>query len=172
MILALQKRRPCAISSSQINYSNYKGTACTGGTPTCGGGKSALCTGSMWVCFEGFCTGNVPLQSCPFGGAMTCANSTGGGSPKWQCGASPVILDVDGSGYHLTDTNRGVFFKLLPGTAPIRISWTDRLTTNAWLALDRNGNGQIDDLKELFGKQHPPTRLRRTKEWVSGFGRI
>lgn len=32
-----------------------------------------------------------------------------------------------------------------------QISWIQPHATNGWLALDRNGDGRIDDLSELFG---------------------
>lgn len=69
-----------------------------------------------------------------------------------QCGQStPIILDLEGDGVALTDAAEGVFFDLHPDGTRERIAWTQLGVDEAWLALDRNRNGVIDDGSELFG---------------------
>jgi hypothetical protein len=41
------------------------------------------------------------------------------------------------------------------GANLLQTSWTNPDYSNAWLALDRNGNGVIDDASELFGEFTP-----------------
>jgi hypothetical protein len=65
------------------------------------------------------------------------------------------VIDVDHSGFSLTDASGGVVFNLLNDGVPIQISWTAANSTNAFLALDRNGNGMIDNGTELFGNITP-----------------
>lgn len=65
--------------------------------------------------------------------------------------STPIIIDTDGSGFHLTSAANGVLFDFFGDGKSIRIAWTDPGSTNGWLALDRDGNGKIDSGKELFG---------------------
>ncbi len=68
---------------------------------------------------------------------------------------SPIIVDVNHSGFSLTDSPNGVDFDILALGYPQHVSWTAPNSTNAFLALDRNGNGRIDDSTELFGNFSP-----------------
>lgn len=51
----------------------------------------------------------------------------------------------------MTSLNDGVSFDFFGTGKPVKISWTDAKYRNAWLVLDRNGNGKIDSAKEMFG---------------------
>jgi len=58
---------------------------------------------------------------------------------------------VSGNGFALTDAYDGVFFDMGGDGHREPIAWTAAGSDNAWLCLDRDGNGQIDSGKELFG---------------------
>jgi len=69
------------------------------------------------------------------------------------CPLSPIVIDAQNQGFHLTSMKGGVKFTF--GANLVQTSWTDPDYSNAWLALDRNGNGVIDDAGELFGDLTP-----------------
>jgi hypothetical protein len=72
-----------------------------------------------------------------------------------ECNPSPILIDVDGSGFQLTDVAGGVSFDMFANGKPIKTGWVAIGSTNAFLVLDRNGNGVIDDGSELFGNITP-----------------
>lgn len=62
---------------------------------------------------------------------------------------SPIIIDTDGTGFHLTSAAQGVMFDFHGNGKPIQIAWTEKGSTNGWLALPKNG--QITSARDLFG---------------------
>lgn len=85
--------------------------------------------------------------SCYDQGGVYC---TGEGGNCW----TPVIVDVLGDGFRLTNATSGVDFNDGNGTI-LRTAWTRADSDDAWLVLDRNNNGVIDDGSELFGNAAP-----------------
>jgi hypothetical protein len=86
---------------------------------------------------------------CGGGGGDGCCPANG--PCVLVCNGSPIIVDTTGHGFHLTSAEDGVIFDISGDGHPVRIAWTAANSGNAFLALDRNHNGKIDDGKELFG---------------------
>lgn len=65
--------------------------------------------------------------------------------------ADPIVLDLDGDGIELTSYRQGATFDILGNGQQAKVGFVTG--GDAFLAMDRNGNGTIDSGAELFGDQ-------------------
>jgi len=100
--------------------------------------------------------GNAFDEFCS-GGAITlkdgCSYAVGAFLRRYS---SPLVLDLKGDGFKFTTVADGVNFDLNKDGYKERVSWTAEQHSfdNAFLVLDKNKNGQVDNGGELFGDQN------------------
>jgi hypothetical protein len=92
--------------------------------------------------FRGWRGPPPPIENC--GGDSGCSGPS-----------SPIVIDTKGTGFELTSAKGGVLFDFLGTGTKIQIAWTATNSGNAWLVLDRNHNGLIDNGTEMFGNITP-----------------
>lgn len=66
---------------------------------------------------------------------------------------TPVVISIHDDWFRMTSWRKGVFFDIDADGRPERTAWTTVGSDDAFLVLDRNGNGEIDDAGELFGNR-------------------
>lgn len=105
-----------------------------------------------------FCltTNNLEDNSCCSNYEASECTLNGGVWDEFSCTCiSPIVIDVLGNGFNLTNAQNGVLFDILNTGSPRQVAWTAFNSDDAWLALDRNENDKIDNGRELFGSSSP-----------------
>ena len=127
----------------------------------CGDGIDNDCSGGDAACPTPTPTPEpTPYYNPCWEPEMVAACEAGGGIWKGCRGCySPIVLDTLGDGFNLTSAAAGVSFDIDGDGAAESLSWTAAGSDDAWLFLDRNGNGVVDSGLELFGNYtlQPPS---------------
>ncbi len=76
--------------------------------------------------------------------------TSGENDMTWDAGITPIVIDLNGDGIHTVSRSSSTgSFDLLGNGNPIQSGWLSG--NDGFLVVDRNGNGRIDDISEMFG---------------------
>jgi len=124
------------------------------------------CTAGNWAQYYRMtCNCNYsckePGQSCSSG--SECCSGICNGDTGLCGSSSPILINLanNSSNYHLTSAADGVFFDLDSNGSAEQLAWTEADADIAFLAMDRNANGAIDNGSELFGNFTPKSNGQR-----------
>lgn len=73
----------------------------------------------------------------------------------WGSGCSPIVIDLARDGLQLGKAGAGVYFDVNADGIVDHVQWLRAGGDEGLLALDRSGNGVVDDGTELFGVGTP-----------------
>jgi hypothetical protein len=134
-----------------FEYSCASIGTCPNDPGAAGGGEQCL---AYWN-GDSYCGEAANFTSYPGVGCGTGFSYDGSGCCCGTSPFSPILIDVRGNGIDLTNAASGVDFDLNHDGILDHLAWTVAASDDAWLALDRNGNGTIDGGNELFGNFTP-----------------
>lgn len=122
--------------------------------------------------FDGYSSDTTEVKAPPSDVPGESDPDLASGDPSCGGCVSPLLIDNDGDGFHLTNVADGVLFDIDADGIPDQVAWTRADSGDAWLALDRNGNGLIDDGSELFGNHSPAYPNQRLLRAENGFAAL